>query len=253
MGGALLRGWLAGKLSAETLFVREPHPSPEIALLLSDHGIKGAFASPPDVMVLAVKPQIMDDVLQEVAPLAGTNTVILSVAAGRTIESIARHFKAGMPIIRCMPNLPAEIGRGVTAIYANAYVSPQQKKAAENLLRAVGDVAWIDEEGLMDAVTALSGSGPAYVFHLVECLAEAGRAEGLPEEVAMQLARTTVMGAGELLHRSMLPASQLRENVTSPNGTTAAGLSILMGALGLKELVAKTVAAAARRSRELSA
>lgn len=252
MGGALLRGWLAGGFPPDRLFVREPHPSGEISSLLRQHGIVDAPEAPADVLVLAVKPQVLDPVLAEVAPAAGVNTVVLSIAAGRTIQSIGLHFKAGTPIVRSMPNLPAEAGRGITALCANANVTPRQRETCETLLRAVGDVAWIDDENLIDAVTAVSGSGPAYVFHLVECLAEAGRAEGLPADLAMQFARATVTGAGELLYRSSLPASQLRENVTSPNGTTAAGLSVLMGAPGLKDLMRKTVAAAARRSRELS-
>jgi pyrroline-5-carboxylate reductase len=251
MGGALLRGWLASK-PAPHLCVREPQCSAELATLLLDHGIDQTPKSSSDVMVLAVKPQIMDAVLDEVASFAGSNTVILSVAAGRTVENVARHFGKHTPIVRCMPNLPAEVGRGITAAFANSAVSAQQRQICEKLLLAVGDVVWVDDESLIDVVTAVSGSGPAYVFYLTECLAEAAIAEGLSHDIALQLARATVTGAGELLHRSPLPVSQLRENVTSPNGTTAAGLSILMGETALKKLMIKTVAAAARRSRELS-
>jgi pyrroline-5-carboxylate reductase len=252
MGGALLRGWLASGIEPGRLAVKEPHPSPEMAALLSDKGIAQSPRAAPDVIVLAVKPQMMDAVLTQVAPEAGPQTAILSIAAGRTIDSLSRHFAAGTAIIRSMPNLPAEVGLGITAACANAETTAAQREQCEALLRAVGEVVWLDDETLMDAVTAVSGSGPAYVFYLTECLAEAGRAAGLPEDVAMKLARATVMGAGELLRRSPLPAAKLRENVTSPAGTTAAGLSVLMSAPGLKEMMIETVAAAARRSRELS-
>jgi pyrroline-5-carboxylate reductase len=252
MGGALLRGWLEAGFSPGSLAVTEPEPSAEIAALLEDKVIAAAPPSAPDVMVLAVKPQIMAAVLPGVAPFAGPDTAILSIAAGRTIASIAAHFPPGTAIVRAMPNLPAAIGRGITAACANAELTPERRALCDALLRAAGEVAWIDDESLIDAVTAVSGSGPAYVFHLAECLAEAGVAAGLPRELAEQLARVTVTGAGELLHRSPLSAGQLRENVTSPGGTTAAGLSILMGEPGLKDLVKRTVEAAAGRSRELS-
>ena len=252
MGGALLRGWLAAGFPPRTLAVAEPHPSAEIATLLKDKAIRDKPQTPPDVLVLAVKPQIMNEVLPGIAPLAGPDTAVLSIAAGRTVASIAAHFAPGTAIVRAMPNLPAEIGRGITAAYANAHVTPERRALCDALLRAAGEVAWIADEGLIDAVTAVSGSGPAYVFYLAECLGEAGVAAGLPPELAAQLARATVTGAGELLHRSPLPPAQLRENVTSPGGTTAAGLSVLMGEPSLKDLIRETVAAAARRSRELS-
>jgi pyrroline-5-carboxylate reductase len=253
MGGALLRGWLAAAIPAGSLAVAEPDPSPEMAALLKEHGIAAAPATAPDAMVLAVKPQIMNVVLPGVAPLAGPQTAVLSIAAGRTVASIAAHFEPGAAIVRAMPNLPAEIGRGITGAYANAQVTPAQRALCGSLLRAAGEVAWIGDESLIDAVTAVSGSGPAYVFHLVECLADAAEAAGLPADLAAQLARATVTGAGELLHRSPLSPAKLRENVTSPGGTTAAGLSVLMGGKPpLKELIRETVAAAARRSRELS-
>ncbi len=252
MGGALLRGWLAAGFPASSLAVREPQPSPEIAALLIDKGIPGQPRSAPDVLVLAVKPQIMAKVLDEVAPQAGPHTAVLSIAAGRTVHSIASHFPPGTAIVRAMPNLPAELGRGITAAFANAHIDAAQRDLCGMLLSAVGEVAWVEEESWLDEVTAVSGSGPAYVFYLVECLAEAGRDAGLPPELAMQLARVMVSGAGELLHQSPLSAAQLRENVTSPGGTTAAGLSVLMRKPGLEELMRETVAAAARRSRELS-
>ncbi len=252
MGGALLRGWLSAGYPVSLLAVRDPHPSAEMAALLKDRAIPSVPRPAPDVLVLAVKPQIMDQVLEEAAPLAGAGTTILSIAAGRTVASIARHFPAGTAIVRAMPNLPAEIGRGITVACANVHVLPDRRSLCDALLRAAGEVAWADDESLIDAVTAVSGSGPAYVFHLAECLADAAAAAGLPPELAARLARATVTGAGELLHRSPLSPAQLRKNVTSPGGTTAAGLTVLMGEPGLRALIRETVAAAARRSRELS-
>jgi pyrroline-5-carboxylate reductase len=252
MGGAKLRGWLAAGIPPSALAVKEPNPSPELAALLEQHGIAQEHPSAPDVIVFAVKPQIMTQVLEQIAPLAGPHTAVLSIAAGRTVASIARHFPEGAPIVRAMPNLPAEIGRGITAAFANPYVSETQRELCDKLLRAAGQAVWVEDESLIDAVTAVSGSGPAYVFYLVECLAAAGRDAGLPADLAEQLARATVEGAGELLYRSPLSPSKLRENVTSPGGTTAAGLTVLMRENGLEALLRETVAAAARRSRELS-
>jgi pyrroline-5-carboxylate reductase len=252
MGGALLRGWLAAGFPAGSLAVAEPNPAPEIAALLKERAIAAKPEAPPDVIVLAIKPQMMNEVLPVIAPLAGPGTAVLSIAAGRTVASIAAHFPPGTAIVRAMPNLAAEIGRGITAAFANAQVTPARRSLCDSLLKAAGEVAWIEDESLFDAVTGVSGSGPAWVFHLVECLADAGVAAGLPAHLAAQLARTTVTGAGELLHQSPLSPSQLRENVTSPGGTTAAGLSVLMAEPGLKALIRETVAAAARRSRELS-
>jgi len=177
---------------------------------------------------------------------------VLSVAAGRTIASLARHFAPGTAIVRSIPNTPAAVGRGITAVFANAAATPAQRALCQRLLAAVGAVAWVEEERLIDAATAVSGSGPAYVFLLAECLAEAGRAAGLPAEIAMQLARATVAGAGELLHQSDLAPANLRQNVTSPKGTTAAALDVLMAADGLQPLLTRAVAAAERRARELA-
>jgi pyrroline-5-carboxylate reductase len=252
MGGALLRGWLASGVPAGALAVAEPSPSAELAKLLNEKAIPPAPQTVPDVLVLAVKPQIMNEVLAPIAPLAGPGTTVLSIAAGRTVAGIAAHFAPGTAIVRAMPNLPAEIGRGITAAFANAQVTPERRALCDGLLRAAGEVAWIEDESLIDAVTAVSGSGPAYFFYLAECLAEAGTAAGLPAELAAKLARATMSGAGELLHRSPLSPAELRQNVTSPGGTTAAGLSVLISEPGLKALMRETVAAAARRSRELS-
>ncbi len=252
MGGAMLRGWLARSVKPTSISVTEPHPAPDMERLLLAHSIAATPSRDPDVVVLAIKPQSFDDVLPTLGGLIKRDTVVLSVAAGRTITGMAHHFPAETAIVRSIPNLPAEVGRGITAAYPGVYVTPSQREICEFVLRAVGDVVWVDDEGLIDAITGLSGSGPAYVFYMVEALAAAGRAAGIPNEVAMHLARATVTGAGELMYQSTLPATQLRENVTSPNGTTAAGLAVLMGEPSLTNLMTDAVAAAATRSRELA-
>ena len=257
MGGALLKGWLARGLDPELVVAIDPAPPEPMRLALAGHGIAchampPRLSHPPEVIVLAVKPQIMDEVTPPVAKLAGPNTVVLSVAAGRTVASLARLFAPGAAIVRSIPNTPASVGRGITAVFANAAVTLAQRALCDRLLSAVGAVSWVDEERLIDAATAVSGSGPAYVFLLAECLAEAGRQVGLPADVAMQLARATVAGAGELLHQSDLDAATLRKNVTSPKGTTAAALEVLMAADGLQPLMTRAVAAAQARARELA-
>jgi pyrroline-5-carboxylate reductase len=260
MGGALLQGWLASGFPASRIFVQEPSPPPDIAEAIARAGIRTgtppAMDGPPQVILLAVKPQAMDQVLPTVAPLSGPDTVVLSIAAGRSIESMARAFPADTAVIRAMPNTPAAIGRGITALCANAHTTQAQRTACERLLKASGETVWIEEEGLIDAVTAVSGSGPAYVFLLAECMAEAGRAIGLDAELAAKLARATVSGAGELLHQSQLGPDELRRNVTSPNGTTQAALDVLMGCAGvghpMQELITRAVEAAYRRARELA-
>jgi pyrroline-5-carboxylate reductase len=261
MGGALLKGWLAQGIEPGRIFVQEPSPTPEIAEFLRSAGVRtGAppdMPAPPEIIVLAVKPQSMDEVAGAIAPLAGPRTVVLSIAAGRTVASLAAHF-TGAAIVRAMPNTPAAIGRGISALYANAAVTADQAVLCEALMAAAGQTVWLDDEALMDAVTAVSGSGPAYVFLLAECLAEAGEAAGLSAELAAKLARATVSGAGELLARSDLSPADLRRNVTSSGGTTAAALRVLMGEDGagentrLRDLLRVAVAAAARRSRELA-
>jgi pyrroline-5-carboxylate reductase len=258
MGWALLSGWLEGGLDPARIVVQEPAPQPHIRQALEAKGIAlhaevASLPEPPAVLVVAVKPQVMDEVLPRLAPLVGPQTVVVSIAAGRRIAGLAVHLPEGSAIVRAMPNTPASVGRGVTVMVGNAHVTGPQRATCDGLLRAVGEVAWVDDEGLMDAVTAVSGSGPAYVFHLAECLAQAGAAAGLQPELAQKLARCTVAGAGELLHRSDLDAATLRQNVTSPGGTTAAALEVLMAQSGgLPELMRKAVAAAARRSRELA-
>jgi pyrroline-5-carboxylate reductase len=256
MGGALLAGWLKQGLDPALVVVQDPAPPPDVAALMGRHGVASgsppALPRAPSVVVLAVKPQAMGAVLSDVVPLLGRETVVLSIAAGRTFNSIAKPLPKGTGIVRAMPNTAASVGRSITVACANAAATRDQALCCDMLLQAVGEVIWIEDEALLDAVTAVSGSGPAYVFLLAECLAEAGVAEGLDHELASRLARATVFGAGELLRRSDLTASELRENVTSPKGTTAVALAELMGKPGLQRLLLRAVAAAAKRSRELS-
>jgi pyrroline-5-carboxylate reductase len=256
MGGALLAGWLRQGLDPKSVYVQDPSPSEDTAALLASHGIP-AEAQPrlpvaPAVVVMAVKPQIMDEVLASLAPRIGPETVVLSIAAGRTLASLEARVPKGTAVVRAMPNTPAAVGRGMTVACANPRVSREQAEQCAKLLEAVGAVIFIDDEALLDAATAVSGSGPAYVFLLAECLAEAGEEAGLPAELAALLARETVAGAGELLHRSDLTPAELRKNVTSPKGVTAAALEVLMGKDGLAHLVKRAVKKAAKRSRELS-
>lgn len=257
MGGALLEGLLARGLDPADVVIQDPAPSPAIAQLAKEKRISIAPAlatlpRTPSVLLAAVKPQAMESVFPPLAKLAGPGTLTLSIAAGRSIASFERHLAQGAAVIRAMPNTPAAIGRGITVCCANAHASAAQRELATLLLSAVGEVGWIDREDQMDAVTAVSGSGPAYVFLLAECLAEAGVKAGLDAKLAAQLARATVAGAGELLHRTNEDAAQLRQNVTSPGGTTAAALGVLMGNDGLSALMDRAVAAAVSRGRELS-
>lgn len=257
MGGAMLTGWLKQGLDPRQVVVQDPGPPAEIQALLDRHGITvqasiAALPAPPAVILAAVKPQIMDDVFPPLARLAGPQTLVLSVAAGKTIASFARHLPAKTAIVRTIPNTPAAIGRGITVCVANAHVTPAQRALCDTLLSAIGQVGWVDREDLIDAATAVSGSGPAYVFLLAECLAEAARAVGLDPKLARQLADATVSGSGELLRQTGEDPAVLRKNVTSPNGTTHAALQILMASDGLAPLLTRAVAAAEARSRELS-
>lgn len=247
MGGALLDGWLKNGLAAGAVHVVDPNARAE----LSDLGISvnGDLPESPAVLVLAVKPQMMADVLPRLS--VGADTLVISVAAGVTLAAYAAAFPAAA-IVRAMPNTPAAIGQGITAIIGNAKAAAPQLALAEGLLSAVGRVVRLDAEDQMDAVTALSGSGPAYVFHLIEAMAAAGQAEGLSPALALELARVTVAGAGALAVSTDDDPATLRENVTSPGGTTAAGLRHLMdGESGLPPLMRRTIAAAAERGREL--
>jgi len=256
MGGALLEGWLRQGLDPASVFVQDPAPPPEVASLAARHGIAHGTApdlpSAPSVIVLAVKPDLTPKLLPEIEPMIGESSVVLSIAAGRTLASLARHLPLDTAIVRAMPNTAAAVGCSMTAACANQAVTREQRLECTALLEAVGEVVWIDDEGLLDAVTAVSGSGPAYVFLLAECLAEAGRAAGLDAELAQRLARATIEGAGELLRQSDLSPQQLRENVTSSGGTTAAALEVLLGKDGVQDLLTRAVAAAAKRSRDLS-
>ena len=256
MGGALLAGWLRQGLDPALVYVQDPTPAPEVAALMASHGIRlrhqAKLPAAPSGMVIAVKPQIMDEVLPPLGSSIGPTTVVLSIAAGRTLANLASRLPPGSAIVRAMPNTPASIGQGMTVACASSEVTRDQALLCNMLLEAVGEVIWIDDEALLDAVTAVSGSGPAYVFLLAECLAEAGVAEGLDREFAARLARATIAGAGELLRRSDLSPGELRQNVTSPKGVTAVALEVLMGKDGLSDLLKRAVAAAAKRSRELS-
>jgi pyrroline-5-carboxylate reductase len=256
MGGALLEGWLRSGVDPARIVALDPAPPEEVAGLIARHGVRhnpdlGAIGA-AEVVIVAVKPQIMDEVLPGVVGLSSSRPLVLSVVAGKTIASLERHFGAEAAVIRTIPNTPAAVGRGITTMVANPHVSPSQLKLARGLLSAVGEVVEVDDETLIDAATAVAGSGPAYVFYLAECLAKAGMMAGLPHDVATQLARETVAGAGELMRVTGLPADQLRRNVTSPKGTTHAALEVLMRENGVEPLMIEAVAAATRRARELA-
>ncbi len=254
MGGALLEGWRRLGLDPKNVAVLEPQPAPGLSTLVQ----RGLKLNPDPktlagvaAMVIAVKPQVAAQAVPALAPLVSPATVVLSIMAGRTLHFLAGALNRPCALIRAMPNTPAAIGRGITvAVAQNATAA--QRELASRLLSATGTVEWVDDEALMDAVTAVSGSGPAYVFLLAEALARAGVAAGLPAPLAAKLARETVAGSGELLHRSPLEAAALRQNVTSPGGTTAAALAVLMGENGIAALMRRAVAAATARSRELA-
>ncbi len=256
MGGAMLEGWLASGANPKKIIALDPFASDEMKALLKKHGValNPAIAgiSNAEVVLVAVKPQMMDEVLPTIVGLGASKPLILSVAAGKTIASFEKHFGKSAAIIRTIPNTPAAIGRGITAMCANPNVSAQQLQLATGLLSAIGEVVTVDREELIDSVTAVSGSGPAYVFYMTECLAAAAEKVGLPPALAMQLARATVAGSGELMRVSGTEAATLRQNVTSPNGTTHAALLVLMAADGMMPLFEKAIKAAADRSRELA-
>lgn len=254
MGSALLDGWLRFGLGPANVAVIEPHPSPQITAL-ADRGLRlnPAIRGLPGAaaIVIAVKPQVAADVVPVAAPMISPSTLVVSIMAGRTLDFLAGALNKPCALVRAMPNTPAAIGRGITVAVARG-TTEKQRELADGLLAATGAVEWVDDEALMDTVTAVSGSGPAYVFLLTEALADAAIAAGLPPALAERLARETVAGSGELLHRSDLTAATLRENVTSPGGTTAAALAVLMGRNGLVPLMKEAVAAATKRSRELA-
>jgi len=250
MGGAMLTGWLAGGLDPKRVIVVEPNPSDEIKALVA----KGVRLNPTpaaaETLVVAVKPQTFREAGPMLKPFVGASTLVVSIMAGTKIAALEE--VCGGMAVRAMPNTPAAIGRGITVAVPAKNVSAAQRATADALLRAIGSVEWVEDERLMDAVTAVSGSGPAYVFLLAEELARAGVEAGLPAELATKLARETVAGSGELLHRSDQPAATLRQNVTSPGGTTAAALEVLMAKDGLQPLMIRAIAAATKRSIELA-
>ncbi|MFD2646875.1 pyrroline-5-carboxylate reductase [Devosia albogilva] len=254
MGMALAQGWLDAGLQPANLILVDPNPGEIAREVAKDFGLTihgDAVGLQPNVLVLAVKPQVMGAVMSGLKPVVGPQTLVVSIAAGIDIARISQGLGTGK-VVRTMPNTPAQIGKGITGAVPAAGVTANERDAAETLLKAAGAVVWFDREDQLDAVTAISGSGPAYVFHLVEALAEAGRRQGLPDAIAEQLARQTVIGSAALLDADRAPPAVLRQNVTSPNGTTAAGLAVLMAeADGLTQLVDRTVAAARRRSEEL--
>lgn len=254
MGTALLKGWIAKKLCP--VVVVEPKPSAALLRLAKSHRvplvsrIEDVAAERVGVCVIAVKPQILKE--QDFSLGAFGQALIVSIAAGTRTQSLKRLCGMNARVVRAMPNLPGAIGRGITALYAAPGASPEDCGIAENLLGTLGEVVWVKREPLIDAVTAVSGSGPAYVFLLVEALARAAEAEGLPAGLAVQLARATVSGAGSLMAADRRPASELRRDVTSPGGTTQAALDVLMDDDAFGRLLRRAVSAARKRAEELS-
>ncbi len=259
MGSAMLRGWLAAKIE-KRVYALDPAglpaefesyvPNP---VTYFDSAEKFITRVPKaDVFVVAVKPQIMEDVCKSIAAAIPPETLILSIAAGQTIAAFEDRFGKTRAIVRAMPNTPASIGKGISVATANAHVTAAQKKHANAILQSIGQVEWMDKESLLDPVTAVSGSGPAYVFLLIETLAKAGEASGLTPDFAMKLARQTVIGSAALAEaESGTPAARLRENVTSPGGTTAAALKVLMDGK-MQKIFDEAIKAATARSKELS-
>ena len=254
MGSALLAGWLRQGIAAADIIVVEPNPIPDLPAGIrhvdAASAIPAAFA--PTLIMLAVKPQVVDAIAPAYLGYAAKGACFLSIAAGKTIATLNGLLGGSAALIRAMPNTPAAVGAGITVACANGGVSAAQRAFCESLLTAVGEVGWVENEALIDAVTAVSGSGPAYVFWMTECLAAAGEKAGLDAELAARLARATVAGSGALMRQSPESPGQLRRNVTSPNGTTQAALDVLMAPDGLAPLMERAVAAAARRSQELA-
>jgi pyrroline-5-carboxylate reductase len=251
MGSALLSGWLDQGLPASSVWILDPKPT-DWVLNLGVH-VNEMLPDNPAIVLVAVKPQAMEEALPRLQKWGSATTVFISVAAGIKIAEFEEILGRSTPIVRAMPNTPAAVGQGITALIGNDRVTEKDLVDAEQLLMAVGQTVLLDNEGQMDAVTGLSGSGPAYVFHLIEALAQAGKKQGLPADMAMKLAQATVAGAGALAAQSNETAEKLRVNVTSPNGTTQAGLKILMHPkTGLQSLINRTVKAATKRSQDLS-
>lgn len=255
MGSALAKGWLAAGRPADSFFAVDPVRGPHAAALIEagvrvEPALTAEDAAGVETVLLAVKPQMLNKAAAEFAPLIPDGAMVLSILAGRTLSSL-RDLFGDRPLVRAMPNTPAAVGKGYSVFVTSDGTPAERAQEAHELLSAGGDVAQVDDEGLMDAVTAVSGSGPAYFFLMAEALAGAGRQEGLPEDLAKDLARATLIGAGALLDVSEEGPGKLREGVTSPGGTTAAALDVLNHEPGLPALMRRTVAAAARRSREL--
>jgi len=256
MGGAMLRGWLARGVPGNQLFVVDPSPrdlddvsAAGVTIVTKPADLPAGFQ--PAIVLLAIKPQFMDEALPDYRRFAKPDTLFLSIAAGKTLAYLRQQI-GNATIVRAMPNTPAAVGRGVSVIVRQSGVSDVQLNLCASLLSAVGEIAWVDDEDLINAVTAVSGGGPAYVFLLIECLAEAGRQAGLPAEMAMQIARSTVCGSGELAYQSSETAEALRKAVMSPKGTTEQAIGVLMAEDGLQPLMTRAIAAATRRSRELA-
>lgn len=257
MGGAMVQGWLARGTPAARIHVVDP--SADNRRPLADRGVNAVAGIDdlpgdlnPEVVILAVKPQVMGEVAPAYTRFVAPETVFLSIAAGKTIGFFEQTLGAEAAVVRSIPNTPSAVGRGMTVACPNANVTAAQQDRCDALLRGIGETGWVADESLIDVVTAVAGSGPAYVFYLIECLAQAGMENGLPEDLARKCAGQMVAGAGELYRQSGETAEQLRQNVTSPKGTTEAALNVLMAADGLRPLIGRTVEAAARRSRELA-
>ena len=251
MGSAMLAGWLDHGLPPASVWVIDPNPSDW--LREQNVNLNTPLPESPAVVLVAVKPQMMGEALPAIRALGGGGSLFISVAAGTSIETFQNVLGPNTPIVRAMPNTPAAIRQGITALIGNGDASEQDLALAENLLSAIGETVRLETESQMDAVTGLSGSGPAYVFHLIETLAQAGEARGLPHDLAMKLAKSTVAGAGALAKAADEDPAQLRVNVTSPNGTTQAALEVLMHKeTGFPDLLHRAVKAATERSKELS-
>ena len=255
MGAAMLRGWLVSDVASHFLVVEPEGARLELtsASNVEWHTTPDTLPTrpAPEAVVFAIKPQVVDAVMPHYRRWVHPETVLVSIVAGKTLAGLGRHLGPA-PLVRAMPNTPAAIGRAITVACATSLVTQRQQQLCDRLFAAIGESAWVEEERLIDAVTAVSGGGPAYVFLLIEALARAGEAEGLPPELALRLARSTVAGSAELARISPESPARLRAHVTSPGGTTRAALDVLMADDGLEPLIVRAVAAAAARSRELA-